>query len=72
MAGLAFLVSAIALAGSGAFPLVMSRLAQRDEGCSLSLRRVPQAFQCPDLPPSFSSNWMPSMRMPRSTALHMS
>jgi hypothetical protein len=31
MAGLAFLVSAIALAGSGAFPLVMSRLAQRDE-----------------------------------------
>jgi hypothetical protein len=31
MAGLAFLVSAIALAGSGAFPLVMARLAQRDE-----------------------------------------
>lgn len=29
-AGLAFLVSAIALAGSGAFPLVLSRLAQRD------------------------------------------
>lgn len=30
MAGLAFLVSAIALAGSGAFPLVLARLAQRD------------------------------------------
>jgi len=30
MAGLAFLVSAIALAGSGAFPLVFARLAQRD------------------------------------------
>ena len=30
MAGLAFLVSAIALAGSGAFPLVLSRLARRD------------------------------------------
>ena len=30
MAGLAFLVSAVALAGSGAFPLVLSRLADRD------------------------------------------
>ena len=30
MAGLAFLVSAIALAGTGAFPLVLARLAQRD------------------------------------------
>ena len=30
MAGLAFLVSAIALAGSGAFPLVLARLARRD------------------------------------------
>lgn len=30
MAGLAFLVSAIALAGSGAFPLVFARLARRD------------------------------------------
>ncbi len=30
MAGLAFLVSAIALAGSGAFPLVMARLAAHD------------------------------------------
>ncbi|WP_068635003.1 hypothetical protein [Thauera butanivorans] len=30
MAGLAFLVSAIALAGSGAFPLVISRLAAKD------------------------------------------
>jgi hypothetical protein len=30
MAGLAFLVSAIALAGSGAFPFVLSRLARRD------------------------------------------
>ena len=31
MAGLAFLVSAIALAGSGAFPLVLARLARRDD-----------------------------------------
>ena len=31
MAGLAFLVSAVALAGSGAFPLVMARLAARDD-----------------------------------------
>jgi hypothetical protein len=30
MAGLAFLVSAIALAGTGAFPLVFARLARRD------------------------------------------
>lgn len=30
MAGLAFLVSAIALGGSGAFPLVLARLARRD------------------------------------------
>ena len=30
MAGLAFFVSAIALAGSGAFPLVFARLARRD------------------------------------------
>ncbi|MDX5410037.1 MAG: hypothetical protein LPJ94_07455 [Thauera sp.] len=30
MAGLAFLVSAIALAGSGAFPLVLARLARHD------------------------------------------
>lgn len=29
-AGLAFLVSAVALAGSGAFPLVIARLADRD------------------------------------------
>ncbi|ACR01403.1 MULTISPECIES: hypothetical protein [Thauera] len=32
MAGLAFLVSAIALAGTGAFPLVFARLARRDAG----------------------------------------
>ncbi len=32
MAGLAFLVSAIALAGSAAFPLVFARLARRDRG----------------------------------------
>ncbi len=31
MAGLAFLVTAVALAGSGAFPLVLARLAARDE-----------------------------------------
>lgn len=31
MAGLAFLVSAVALAGSGAFPLVLARLAERDQ-----------------------------------------
>ncbi|MFT3757525.1 hypothetical protein [Thauera sp.] len=31
IAGLAFLVSAVALAGSGAFPLVISRLAAKDE-----------------------------------------
>ena len=31
MAGLAFLVSAVALAGSGAFPLVLSRLARRED-----------------------------------------
>ncbi len=30
MAGLAFLVSAVALAGSGAFPLALARLARRD------------------------------------------
>jgi hypothetical protein len=30
MAGLAFFVSAIALAGTGAFPLVFARLARRD------------------------------------------
>ncbi len=30
MAGLVFLVSAIALAGSGAFPLVFTRLARRE------------------------------------------
>lgn len=30
IAGLAFLVSAVALAGSGAFPLVLARLAARD------------------------------------------
>lgn len=34
MGGLAFLVSAIALAGSGVFPLVMARLAQRDDSPS--------------------------------------
>jgi hypothetical protein len=32
MAGVAFLVSSIALAGSGAFPLVLSRLADKDPG----------------------------------------
>ena len=32
MAGLAFLVSAVALAGSGAFPLALARLARRDGG----------------------------------------
>ena len=31
MAGLAFLVSAVALAGSGAFPLALSRLARRED-----------------------------------------
>jgi Mg/Co/Ni transporter MgtE len=31
MAGLAFLVSAVALAGSGAFPLALARLARSDE-----------------------------------------
>ena len=30
MAGLAFLVSAVALAGTGAFPLVFARLAAKD------------------------------------------
>ena len=35
MAGLAFLVSAIALAGTGAFPLVFARLARRDEASEL-------------------------------------
>jgi len=29
-------------------------------------------FQCPDLPPFFSTSRMASMTMPRSTALHMS
>ena len=29
-------------------------------------------FHTPDLPPRFSSRPMDSMRMPRSTALHMS
>jgi hypothetical protein len=37
----------------------------------LALLPSSQARQCPDLPPSFSMSWMPSMRMPRSTALHM-
>ncbi|MER2554656.1 MAG: hypothetical protein ABTQ28_15475 [Thauera sp.] len=37
-AGLAFLVSAIALAGSGAFALVMSRLARRDAQADQSPR----------------------------------
>lgn len=31
MAGLAFLVSAVALIGSGAFPLIIARMARRDE-----------------------------------------
>ena len=31
-----------------------------------------QAFQCPDLPPIFSSSRISPMIMPRSTALHMS
>ena len=35
MAGLAFLVSAIALAGTGAFPLVFARLARRDAASKL-------------------------------------
>lgn len=33
MAGVVFLVSAIALAGSGGFPMVMARLADRDVEC---------------------------------------
>ena len=35
-------------------------------------RRQLGALKCPDLPPDFSSRRMLSMRMPRSTALHMS
>ena len=35
MAGLAFLVSAIALAGTGAFPLAFARLARRDAASKL-------------------------------------
>lgn len=35
-------------------------------------RRAYSVFQSPDLPPRFSRSRIPSMRMPRSTALHMS
>ena len=34
--------------------------------------RHDRAAKCPDLPPDFSSRRTPSMRMPRSAALHMS
>jgi hypothetical protein len=34
--------------------------------------RIHSDFQCPDLPPAFSSRRMSSMTMPRSAALHMS
>ena len=37
-----------------------------------SRARSAGATKCPDLPPDFSSSRTPSMRMPRSTALHMS
>ncbi len=55
----------------------MRAVAQRQDGFrrrlypSYTLRSY-SCCQCPDLPPIFSTSLTPSMRMPRSTALHMS
>ncbi len=65
------------MANSGYFMLVVSAargpaVIGRAKSGSRLRRGQRSARQWPDLPPSFSSSRMPSMRMPRSTALHMS